>query len=169
MLLNVIKAATYLAFMGYTLRKYSASIVKLNKFLMWSWTVEVIARLVLAFLDYYNVDYTTVVIFIWTALTQINFIIFLIVIFRLKALHIYMDVANKTEIDIKQKLKRLKIIRGVYITLYALIVMSQSVVAFASGSEIMSSSAYAWYYLIASLSALGVFVSVDIYLICTAI
>jgi hypothetical protein len=69
MLLNVIKAATYLALMGYTLRTYSASIVKLNKFLMWSWTIEAIARLFLAFLDYYNVDYPTVVMFIWTALT----------------------------------------------------------------------------------------------------
>lgn len=114
----------YLILFVYTLCKYRKRIQKLNKCLLWSWAFEAILRNLSGVL-LYNGYYKTqkIIYYIWWTLSEINFMIFLTIIFRLKALQIYMDINNDTEQKIKSQFRRLRVTRVSYLAIYVVIVV----------------------------------------------
>ena len=55
MILNALPSAIYLALASYTFTRFRNEVLNLNRFLLFSWTIESIYRLVLAFI-YANID-----------------------------------------------------------------------------------------------------------------
>ena len=52
--------------------------------------------------------------FLWNFLSGINFLVFTVTLFRLKAIQIYMDPFNETPADLKRKLYKLRMLQVAY-------------------------------------------------------
>ena len=102
--------------------------------------------------------------------SDLNHVLFICVIFRLKALQIYMDINNVTAGQIKCQLRRLKCMQIWYLVsllIYNLLVytvdFSGDFWKLARGVE------YAEFNLFLKVFSLFIFIPIDIYLICMGI
>ena len=121
----------YLLLASYTLYDHGKAIVKTNKFLLLSWSLQAIINISLVSYDYHEKGEPG----LWTFETQklyvlldvineFNSIVFLLIIFRLKILQIYMDSENSSKEDIERKLDKLQKIRRGYIIFYVIVILN---------------------------------------------
>lgn len=108
--------------MTLVLRKHKRQIVRINLCLLVSWTIEVLLWLgysVVSLTGRLPPFYAFVALVLLKVFRAVNFIIFLALIFRLKALTVYMHEDNNSEEKIKTQLKRVKDLRAWLIFFYA--------------------------------------------------
>ena len=74
---------------------YRKLIVKTNLFLLFSWTVEAIWRFYLEVYLWQD-DFKVMQWIFYLALSEINYLIFLFIVFRLKSVELYMVEENNT-------------------------------------------------------------------------
>ena len=81
----------------YTVYHHGRSIVSLNKLLIIGWAAEDLLRFVSAFLDYFWPENPVHLFMIDWILSEVNYITFIYIIFRLKAVEIYLDKSNDSK------------------------------------------------------------------------
>jgi hypothetical protein len=90
--ISVLPSLIYIGLMPYTLWKHGKVIVQINKCLLISWFVEAIIAIIATLSNYYRNTHTESAFddafywIIWDLLDEVNFVIFLQIIFRLKTL-----------------------------------------------------------------------------------
>ena len=110
--------------MPYTLCKHGNVIVQINKYLLIGWCIESLMAVFAIYEDNFGTLDTSTLWIVWDTLDEIFFVTFLYIIFRLKSLQIYMDQENKTEVQIKSKLRQLTRLKLGYNTVYIVIVIN---------------------------------------------
>ena len=106
LILTLMQSMVYFGLLMRTLRYSNSKLLGLNRFLAFSWIVEILMNLGRFY--FVQLEERWYIIKIGDALFELirhaNFIIFLIILFRLKFIEIYMDGQSKTEDHIRAKL-----------------------------------------------------------------
>jgi hypothetical protein len=113
-----------------TLCKYGHGIHGLNLGLMISWAVCSLLRITISVLKWYEVELGItestrwIVYLVWWILEEINFIVFLSFMFKLKVIEIYMS-PDEAKGSIQSRLKTLLRLMYTFFLLYVVVVTSQ--------------------------------------------
>lgn len=113
-----------------TLCKYGHGIHGLNLGLMISWAVCSLLRITISVLKWYELELGItestrwIVYLVWWILEEINFIVFLSFMFKLKVIEIYMS-PDEAKGSIQSRLKTLLRLMYTFFLLYVVVVTSQ--------------------------------------------
>lgn len=89
--------------------------------------------------------------------------------FKLKALDIYMDVENKTELDIRVKLNRNNFLRISYICTYIVLSATHFVISYQIDGPVISTPSFGWFHFFIEIFSFFLIISVEIYIACSII
>ena len=104
LIVSLLPTITFLCLVALTIKKYSKSIIRMNKCLLISWTVEAVYRFALTLMNYFGVtksfaelyELPTLLALILYAMSFINSLVSIVVFFKLKSMQIYLDSDNMT-------------------------------------------------------------------------
>ena len=123
----LIQPSLYYFLMLGTLCKYGHSIRGVNLILLASWGVEAICTGVISTLQYQGVELNEEILIAWNIFVYANFMLFILLMFRLKSLVIYLDVGEAGKVgsckDMKLRLRKLNalvIFFGMFLTIFLL-------------------------------------------------
>ena len=126
----IARHSIYLVLFAVTLCKYGHGIHGLNLGLMISWAVCSLLRITISVLKWYEVELGItestrwIVYLVWWILEEINFIVFLSFMFKLKVIEIYMS-PDEAKGSIQSRLKTLLRLMYTFFLLYVVVVTSQ--------------------------------------------
>lgn len=123
---TIASSVPYIFFVIMTVCRYRTNLIRINRCLLYSWAVESIFRIILGILNYVYSTFLYVPDLFFQPLDYANTVVFVLIIFRLKAVEIYMDENNKTADDISRELTRLRNIRLVYGIAFAVTLFDNS-------------------------------------------
>ena len=116
--------------MAYTIWKHK--LVRMNKILAYSWSVLMVLRVVL---EVFDVQRDSRISFAMTIFNAINIVMFTIILFQLKSMHIYMDTSLKTESAVHQALINMRFLRNSYLVCISIHMITSYVVALFLGRD----------------------------------
>ena len=117
----LIQPSLYYFLMLGTFCKYGHNIRGVNLILLASWGVEAICTGVISTLRYKGVTLDEKILIAWNIFVYANFMLFILLMFRLKSLVIYLDVGNKSHKNMKLRLRALNVLViffGIFLTIY---------------------------------------------------
>ena len=151
-----------------TFYKFGTNIRGLNMGLMVSWAICSVWRIVISTFTSFDYGNVETVSLLWWIVEEINFIIFLSFMFKLKVIEIYMNPESSSE-SMQSSLKLLVKLMYLYFFLYLMIVVTQIFIWFKWSPEVLKTPSFAWTYAMLSVASFIIIVPTHVYLIIMAL